>query len=432
MPFQLSNALVCTIWPRPAARLTCSLLATIIIAGCGGGKGGNDSSDHDRALIDSAGRLALYDRDNSSLRIMDLDDGSLLADFSFPGAVPGLYASPANRYAVVAQRADNLVSFVDGGLYTEDHGDHMHDYAVPPTVASFTLHGTAPTHYSPDAASAVIFNDGASGVVSSLSIVSDASILQGTEVASLTLDNNMHGVAKLIGDRLFVTRRDASITDTTLPAEVERYHLDSSSFTLEERYTDQCPRLHGADNNSRYLVFGCVDGVLVIDLESPDYVATKLENPASLTAGSRIGTVLAHHNVEGLMGIAGSQMFIIEPDTSNPYTELSLPAGVRNLARGFDAHGDVFYVMASDGNLYLYDAATWSLAATVNVSAALPESATTPAIAASASEERLFVLLPDQQQIVEVNTANGSLIQTRTLSFNASKLVWLGLPAHHH
>lgn len=263
---------------------------------------------------------------------MDLDDGSILEQFTLDGEAPRLYRSPNARYGVVIQRGDDLVSFVDSGLYTEDHGDHM------------------------------------------------------------------HGVAKMVGDRLFVTRRDSSITDTTLPAEVERYQLDSGSFTHEHLYAEQCPRLHGAAANHHALAFGCSDGVMVIDLEDDTFRAEKLDNPPTLTDGSRIGTLVAHHDVDALVGVA----------------------------QGFDGHGETFYVFGSDGKLRLFDPAdSWALVATLDVMEPLAEGQQV-AFTESANEDRLFALTPDGQSIIEIDTHEREVLRTIALDFQ----VWLGLMGH--
>lgn len=253
------------------------LVSAAMLTACGGSSGSGD--EHEHTDIDTAGRLALFDTDASQLKVLDLDNSEVIASMAMDGEAPRLYASPGNRYAVAIQRGDDLVSFVDGGLYTEDHGDHMHDYAETPSMLSLTLNDHKPTHYSSGEAEGVVFFDGGEAASSKVTVFSDATLGSGATVASLPLENNMHGVAKVIDGHLFVTYRDSSITDTTLPAAVERYHLDGSDFEFEERYSQACPRLHGAAANAHSLGFGCSDGVLVIDLHEAGYPATKLENP---------------------------------------------------------------------------------------------------------------------------------------------------------
>lgn len=405
------------------------LVSAAMLTACGGSSGSGD--EHEHTDIDTAGRLALFDTDASQLKVLDLDNSEVLASMAMDGEAPSLYASPGNRYAVAIQRGDDLVSFVDGGLYTEDHGDHMHDYAETPSMLSLTLNDHKPTHYSSGEAEGVVFFDGGEAASSKVTVFSDATLGSGATVASLPLDNNMHGVAKMIDGHLFVTYRDSSITDTTLPAAVERYHLDGSDFEFEERYSQACPRLHGAAANTHSLGFGCSDGVLVIDLHEAGYPATKLDNPEGLADGSRIGTVVANHDVEELVGIAGDRLFVIHPEsTTEVYHELELGEGVGRLAQGFSTHGEVFYVLGDDGDLRLFDPASdWALMTTAELMDA-PGEGDTLAVTTSAAQERLFVL--HNQSVIEVDTTDGDIVRTINLGFSASAIAWLGLAEAGH
>ncbi|WP_169727503.1 hypothetical protein [Granulosicoccus antarcticus] len=177
-------------------------------------------------------------------------------------------------------------------------------------MLDFTLSGFSPTHYSTHEEHGVIFFDAEEGVPSTVTILSDADIAAGSVTGELSLTNNMHGAAKLIDDKLFVTYRDPSITDTTLPAAVERYAYEGGTFTLEHRYEEPCPLLHGHAANDEFIAFGCGDGMLFIDLKQEDFPASKLLNPESMVAEARIGTVIAHEEVDELVGIVGDQVFV--------------------------------------------------------------------------------------------------------------------------
>ncbi|WP_323753459.1 hypothetical protein [Marinobacter sp.] len=249
--------------------MTVSLVLTsaTLLSACGGSGGDSDSEEaHNHTTIDTDGRLAVFDPGASALKFLNLDDGQILTSIAMDGESPRLYASPDRRYAVAVQRGDDRVSFFDGGLYTEDHGDHMHDYAETPSKLSLTLSDHKPTHYTAGESHGVVFFDGGTAARSKVTVFTDPTLENGSTLASLDLENNMHGVAKLIDGHLFVTYRDSAITDTTLPAAVERYHLDGSAFEFEKRYDETCPKLHGAAANTHSLGFGCNDGVLVIDL----------------------------------------------------------------------------------------------------------------------------------------------------------------------
>ena len=408
-------------------------LSAALITGCGGSSSDNDE-DHEHSEIETAGRLALFDTEAGAIRILEIDDGETLATFPVSGSTPSLYSSPDNRYVVAIQRGDDLVSFIDSGLYTEDHGDHMHDYAETPTMLNLSLNDNRPTHYSLGEDRGIIFFDGSVAASSKVTLISDGSLEAGTAEASLDLDSNMHGVAKLAGGKLFVTYRDASITDTTLPAQVERYSAASDSFEFEERYNETCPLLHGAAANAHVVAFGCSDGVLSIGLHGDNYPATKLGNPDSLAEESRIGTFAGHHDVEELVGIAGDQLFVIDAEaTSDNYSELILGAGVGRITQGFDAHGETFYVMGDDGKLRLFHPEDdWALAATIDVTDPIEEEDASPAIAQSAALDRLYVANPNNQTIIEVDTLEGKIVRTMNLDFAPSGLVWLGLSDADH
>ena len=419
----------------PARRSPLALtLSAILIAGCGDSSSDNDDA-HEHTEVDTTGRLALFDTEAGAIKILGIDDEvATLATFEMAGEAPRLYSSPGSRYLVAIQREDDLVSFIDGGLYTEDHGDHMHDYAETPSMLSFSLNDNRPTHYSLGEDRGIVFFDGSDAASSKVTLFTDESLGGAAAEASLALDNNMHGVAKLAGGKLFVTYRDASITDTTLPDEVERYDFVNGAFNFEERYNETCPRLHGAAANAHVVAFGCSDGVLAIDLHDADYPTIKLGNPDSLAADSRIGTLAAHPDVEELVGIAGDQFFVIDAEAAaDNYSELIIGDGVGRIAQGFDAHGEVFYVMGDDGKLRLFHPADgWVLAATIDVTGPLGEDDASPAIANSGTVDRLFVLNPNNQTITEIDTHEGDIVRTVDLDFTASGLVWLGLPDHDH
>lgn len=405
--------------------------AALLLSAC---SDGSSSGDHDdeHASIDTAGRLALYDSDDAAVVVLDLDSELALQRFALAGGEPSLYASPDRRYAVAIQRDDNQVSFVDSGLYTEDHVDHLHDYAVDPSLLDYTLSGTRPTHYSVHEEHGVIFFDAEEGVPSTVTILSDADIATGQVTGELSLSNNMHGAAKFIDDKLFVTYRDPSITDSTLPAAVERYAFDGGNFTLEHRYEEPCPLLHGHAANEEYLAFGCGDGMLFIDLTNDEYPASKLSNPDSMAEEGRIGSVIAHEEADELVGIAGDQVFLVDPDAATVFQELDFPTDVSKVAQGFNVDGETYYILGDDGMLYLYDVeAQWTALTPVAVADSTGEEDSAPIVVASAAEERLYVLNTNGQQVIEVDSLDGSILRTLDLDFTASRITWLGLSESH-
>ncbi len=431
---------------KPYTKLASSILLAGLMAGCSKGSDSSTSSDldhdHNDIEIESSGVLALFNSDTNSVDMLNIDDQQVLNSFVLSGSAPRLYTSPEGRYAVSIQRSDNLVSFFDSGLYREDHGDHLHDYQVTPSDTGITLNGIAPTHYSVYDEHGVIFNDAADGSVSSIALVSDEILADNETIASLELDNRMHGVAKLINNKLFVTYRDLSVTETTLPEQVERYSFDGNNFTLDTRYSEGCPGLHGAGANENYLVFGCSDGVLSINIGDTSYTATHSANPASFAEGARIGSVYGHHEVNELIGTVGSHgsttrnLFRLEPGTAEVISEFALPESDTAITQGFTQSGETFYALSQDGELHFYNSSDWSLSHTLtlisNEQLSL-ERGESPLVVASKADEALYVLNPNANQVHIVNATTGSLVNTIELAFNATSIAWLGLTsAHEH
>jgi hypothetical protein len=411
-------------------KLGIALISAALLSACGSST--DDDETHTGTHVETEGRLAVFDVDAQALKVIDLDDGSIVDSFVLDGAsTPRLYALPGQRYIAAIQRDDNLVSFVDSGLYTEDHGDHLHDYEEDPSLLNFMLTNVKPTHFEAGENRAIIFNDGSDESVSSVSIFSAASIADGETLFELNRESNMHGAAKLIDDNLFVTHRDASITDTTLPAEVERYSVNEDQATFEERYDAQCPGLHGAGYNHEALVFGCNDGILAIDLQDENYTATKFGSPESMLEGSRIGSVYAHHDVEALVTKAGSQLYatVIEEGAVS-YQELVLDDGVTPLSQNFTPNGEFFWVVGDNAKIYLWDVEESWITST---SFSLSESEITSVfVAPSITSHQLYVLDVNNQKVIAVNYESGDIESTIELGFMPSGLAWMGLSEHDH
>ena len=104
------------------------LAISALLGGC---KDGNNTFDaHQAGELDIAtsGRLVVSAAESSELAIFSAKNGSLLERFSLNNPASGLYTSPQSRFALVAQRDQNQVQILDGGIYQEDHGDHLHPY----------------------------------------------------------------------------------------------------------------------------------------------------------------------------------------------------------------------------------------------------------------------------------------------------------------
>ena len=195
-------------------------------------KNAGQPDDHEHTEITSTGRLAISHADAANVSIFDTDNNTLLEMFNTTNIVSGLYASPNNRFAVLIQRADNYVEFIDGGLYREDHDDHLHDYKQAPALSGFTLTNDKPTHFDVSEQQAALFFDGNidPGIAASFAILTDESIANGETLATHSFANAMHGTAQIRGDSVITTYRSEDVT-SVLPNYVEQLHI----------HVDHCP-----------------------------------------------------------------------------------------------------------------------------------------------------------------------------------------------
>ena len=359
-----------------------------------------------------------------TLRSADLQ--ALLNDIS------ALYTSPGLRYVLALQRTADQVSFIDGGLYQEDHGDHLHDYAIAPSLLGYSLSGAVPTHFESHDGHAALFFDGRAEpyATAGVTLLSDAGIGASRREASLVLPRNMHGTAEPRGDYLLATYRAAEATDTTLPSQVELYQRNGDSYSFSERFDEPCPSLHGSYSSHDFSLFGCSDGVLVVEQDGDNFVASKIANPDTLTAPARIGTLIGDSEQDRFIGIAGDRLFAIDPAAAI-LSEIDWRAGaeVTRIAHGYSPHGEHLLLLDSAGTLQLLDAAgDYSLLASLELGIT-PVTGNAPQIVFNSSAELAYVSDPAAKKIhvIDLEAATASAIE---LDFTPSKLAWSGIAEH--
>jgi hypothetical protein len=105
------------------------------------------------------GRLAVTAIDSAMVRVLGLPTKAVLKTIQVTATPSAIYASGDARYAAVVQRTQDLVQFIDGGLWQEVHGSHKHDREAEPRLMPFQLTQSRPTHFqqAPDQASHFYF-----------------------------------------------------------------------------------------------------------------------------------------------------------------------------------------------------------------------------------------------------------------------------------
>ncbi|MBE3674608.1 5-methyltetrahydrofolate--homocysteine methyltransferase [Pseudoalteromonas distincta] len=411
----------------------------------------DDDHDHDDGYtIDSLGRLAVLAGDSNEASFYDLDDNSLLETFTLTNDSNTLSSSPDFRYAVIASRDQDYLGFIDGGLWREDHGEHLHDYEQSPAASSYELtSGSRPTHLITHDGQLAVFYDGDadSGTVASVEVLTDNDITSATAtLPGISYDINMHGVAEPRGEHLLSTlRRDDSESTSVakvLPDQVGVYHFHDGEYELEQTLEVTCPDLHGAAQNYDYVVFGCSDGVLLAHQHDDEYEAEKIANIAAV-GDLRIGSIYGHEDSETFIGVAsghsGGEAVIV---TINPATaqmeelEWQLADGASAVSYSFSAHGEHFLILDSLGFLNVFSAHDhdgemhWELAGQVDITQAdvttMPEGMSFSMTVAQ-NGHFAYVADPIAQHVVQVHLKDLEVEGELKLTFPPASITWLGI-----
>ncbi|ASP37490.1 hypothetical protein CHH28_01840 [Bacterioplanes sanyensis] len=413
------------------------MLATTAMVGCGSSSSSSDNDDHDgdhdvdQSLTNLPGRLVITAADQPQALVYDLDSNSVMTTFTLDNAASAAYPSPQGRYALLPQRDQGKVQVIDGGLYIEDHGDHLHPYAKTPQLLSTVLEGSKPTHVnSHDGHTAVFFDgDEEASVNASVQLLADTSIASGQPLV-LTLDNAMHGTAEPIDGHLLATWR-APEAATSLPQQVSLYHAHGDHFDFETRFDVQCPDLHGSLATEYGAVFGCSDGVLLVHKHDGEFEAHKIANPAAM-GDNRIGSFYGDDDEEEVIGIAAGQPWLVNLEQrSIAPLNLTVDADTQFVKVHYTAEGDHVLALDSTGALHRFDVdANFAHHGSVSVLATVPEQSTNISITSSGKDDVAYVTdyAAKRVQVVDLDTMTVNAIE---LPFTPGKLAWLGFDDDH-
>lgn len=433
-------------------------LTLLFIAAFIGGCGGSDTKiverepvpieddhdhddDHDQDDEVSLGRLLISTKDQAKVSVIDINKKTLMHEVAVSEAPSALYASPNNRYGFVVQRTADRVDVIDGGLWQENHGDHLHDYEQTPKQILFSTNKARPTHFTGTDKQSVIFFDGngETATPASVGVFTETDIANNTAGTTLEYTTHMHGAAQGRGDYLISTIRDAATT-STLPDRVAVYRAHNGYFVDENIFSETCPGLHGSAQNETQITFGCTDGVLVITQTGETFTASKIANPANFTATTRVGALIGDKAADEFVGVAAGQFFAINT-RNNHITAINwADASAANaIAYDFADNGEFFVILDNQGKLTILNSDDWSLKARVqaitsNITA-LPagskfELALTPG-------HVVYVTDPIANQIKQINLDEAQVTDTIQLDFIPNKITWLGIAepttdAHAH
>ncbi len=418
-------------FPTASSRLLPLALAATLalaLAACGG-SGGED--EHVEERIDSAGLLALGEAGSTALRLLDLDRDAVTHTLTLAAPPSALRASPGGRYALAVQRTQDRVQVIDGGLWQEDHVDHLHDYRREPSLLPQQISGPRPTHYEVDGGLGVFFMDGDAATQRGASVhtVTEASLARNGADSQFEAGPAVHGVAQPRGDYMLVSARSDSAPGT-LPDVIDLYQREAQNWRLVQRLDGQCPDMHGSHSSAQFSVFGCSDGVLVVEQQGARFSTRKIANPPGLPEGSRIGTVAGHPRLARFIGLAGgSGVFDIDP-AAGTIAPINWAEGRTRRAHSFDRSGRHFVLLDDTGTTHWLDSgAQWRVAARVPTMAAMPAAAPFPALVPGRARDEMLLTDPGAREIAVLDSAAPAVKRRIQLDFAPSVLAWLGIAA---
>lgn len=421
-----------------------ALCAAALVSACGGGGGSGGGGEHGNSphKIDTAGRLALAENGAATVRIFDLDSMGVTASHTLDHSPASLYTSPGGRYVVAMQRMQDQVQFIDGGIWQEDHGDHLHEYKKASAVVPWTLTGSRPTHYDlQPGKQAAFFMDGNSAATpvqnAGVRLITQNSIAAKRIEASLDLAYPIHGLGEPVGNKLLTVSRAEDAT-TTLPTHLELYQRNGSGYTYDRRLTTRCEGMHGSLSSGAYTAVGCLDGVMLVTHTSATGVSDRM-----VTTPLRVGAIAGHPKLMGqFIGIATEGSAAAPPVTTRFYainaeagtsSDLSVPGwgtGSVRRAHAIDRQGSRFAVLDNTGSLRMTvrEGSAWVAGPVVNsVVPAMPAAAPWPSIVANGAKDQFYITDPVARQLVTVNSQTGAVVSRTALGFMPSSITWIGI-----
>ncbi len=397
--------------------------------------------DHNHDEVNAAGRLVVSAIDTPFVQVLELPAKTELDTFMVSATPAALYSSGDYRYAAVVQRNQDLVNFVDGGLWQEDHVDHLHDYQEAPRFMPFQLTGIRPTHFQQAPGQLAVFFDGnsATGAPAGVAVLTDAEIGEDrNDFPQLTLTTHQHGAAQARGEFLISTLRDAN-SSTTLPDQVALYKKHGDHFDELQVFAEKCPNLHGSAQNHDFIAFGCTDGVLLIEQKGAEFTATKLANTDDFTGTLRIGSLAGAQEPEHFIGLAGAHVFAIHPEDNN-MAKLDWQSGEATAiwGSGFADSNKRFVLLDNTGHLtiFSYNAepaagqSAFTFRSKVKVSEAVLSELPLGSrfqLAISASDDKVYVTDPIAKQLITIDVHDAEIKSRKQLNFTPHRITWLGI-----
>jgi DNA-binding beta-propeller fold protein YncE len=321
-----------------------------------------------------------------------------------------LNAAGDDRHVVIS--TGDAFRFLDTGVSIDDHGDHAHDYAVPPELTSLVVKSVEPGHVTHNAGLTALFSDGSGRV----ELFDPSTLASGTTEFSLyTAAAAHHGVAVALA----LPEGGLLVTVGTEEARSGAMALDAQRQTTAS--ADNCPGVHGETiAKGSVISLGCEDGALIYrdgafhKVQSPDAYG-RIGNQSGSTEST---IVLGDYKVDpdaelerpervALIDTQASTLRLVDLGTSYTF---------RSLARGPEGEA---LVLGTDGAIHVIDPQRGEVVDRIEVVAAWSESLEwqEPRPALRVVGEKAYVTDPAKSSVHIVDLSSGEVVRSAELPY---------------
>ncbi len=399
--------------------------------------GHDEHEDGHDEHVTVTGRLLVANADESHLSVVNLMDGGI-ADHAFEVAAAGarVYSSPNHRFGFALARGegddDDRVHIFDSGVYLVEHGDHYDLVSKPISMLELGTSDERPVHFANAGEWTAIFHDGTGRVA----LLNEHEMEESGDDYEITFLSTglQHGAAvPMEGDLFAVSVANPDYPDKTessLPIGVEV--RDLHDHVVYDGSSDDCPGLHGEAHNHDGVAFGCVGGVLFIEMHDDHFDHWFIENPSEMGAESRIGTLYGHHDAHALFGKASYRgdsgfmddgIWLIDPEESTMTLALAASNDKRSVGAAFGSEGEFLYALTYDGMLNVLDAHDGEVVSEVQLLESVDPEAPPSFIIVG---ETLYLADPASEHVIEFSLEHMEIEREWEVHGAPNRLAFLG------
>ncbi len=317
---------------------------------------GHEFDDHGHEE-DALGRLLIGDGETGAMSVIDLDHGEVEQDAFDLGSRAGrIYATKSGRFAIAVSSDADTVHLFDGGIYMESHGDHFDLVEAPVKRLDIDLSGDNPVHLYVGGEWATVFYDDSGDIA----LINEHELEEeGSDYSPAMINAGPHhgAAVPLEGDLFAVTIQHPDYESD--PAEY-RSPVGAAIVDLEGHMlhqADGCEGLHGDAGNGHMAVFGCVDGVLVLEAHDGEYEDLFIAAPDGAPDDFRLTSVWGYPGLDNFFALGSSVgLYTVAPEEGAMEQLIPVSDDASPINAAISHDGESLLVMMSDGELRMYDA----------------------------------------------------------------------------